>query len=255
MEQCPTCSKEYSNKRGLVRYHFYDNPRHAPDSWETCPSCNKVFEELKDVRIHHKKAHDESIAHTEECAVCGEIFYCKPSHDRVTCSKDCQYEWVKSNTTDICPICNDKFTYKKSQNNTYCSVSCAGKARRDRLTVNCAGCGDSVTKKRHHIERVKNVYCDRECWKNSIRSDSFRNTQDEKKFRKEVFERDDYICQDCGERGGNINAHHIKRVSEYPRLATDIDNGTTLCVECHANRHESSGESNIARLIRSRYQL
>ena len=57
-------------------------------------------------------------------------------------------------------------------------------------------------------------------------------------WRKAIFERDNYICQDCGDKSkkGNrieLQAHHIKRIADYPDLAYDINNGKTLCIDCH----------------------
>lgn len=48
-----------------------------------------------------------------------------------------------------------------------------------------------------------------------------------------VFERDHYICQDCGVRGGRLQAHHVKAFKAFPELRHDLANGLTLCVTCH----------------------
>ena len=63
-----------------------------------------------------------------------------------------------------------------------------------------------------------------------------------KAWRKAVFERDSYKCQKCGKIGGKLNAHHIKPFSLYPDLRFDIDNGITLCKECHIELHKTERE-------------
>lgn len=65
-----------------------------------------------------------------------------------------------------------------------------------------------------------------------------RNGIEIKEWRKKVFERDDYTCKECGIRSGNgkkvyLEAHHIKRFSEFPELRFDTNNGITLCNTCH----------------------
>ncbi len=60
-----------------------------------------------------------------------------------------------------------------------------------------------------------------------------RRTAEYRLWREAVFERDDYTCIWCSEKGGVLNADHIKRFSEYPELRFAIDNGRTLCVPCH----------------------
>lgn len=37
----------------------------------------------------------------------------------------------------------------------------------------------------------------------------------------------------CFQKGGNLNADHIKPFSQFPELRFAINNGRTLCIDCH----------------------
>ncbi len=69
--------------------------------------------------------------------------------------------------------------------------------------------------------------------KNKTERQLFMETIAYKNWRKSVFKRDNYTCQECNSRGKRLNADHIKPYSLYPELRVDINNGRTLCVECH----------------------
>ena len=64
-----------------------------------------------------------------------------------------------------------------------------------------------------------------------------RSTQEYQNWRTAVFIRDNYTCQKCGRHGGKLNAHHIKRFSNYPELRYLLSNGITLCEDCHREEH------------------
>jgi len=64
-------------------------------------------------------------------------------------------------------------------------------------------------------------------------NEKIRKSLDYKKWREDVFERDDFTCTNCGIRGGDLEADHIKPFSGFPELRFDVDNGRTLCRECH----------------------
>lgn len=52
-------------------------------------------------------------------------------------------------------------------------------------------------------------------------------------WRKSVYKKDDYTCQCCGQRGGILNAHHIKSFAKNKDIRYDVANGITLCKLCH----------------------
>lgn len=78
-------------------------------------------------------------------------------------------------------------------------------------------------------------------WKGGVTPENLiaRNNAAFHKWRKEVFERDHYTCQRCGDKkGGNLHPHHIKKFSDYKKIRYDINNGITLCFGCHAKEHD-----------------
>ena len=73
---------------------------------------------------------------------------------------------------------------------------------------------------------------------NAIRggSGSARNMPEYIAWRKAVYGRDGYTCQDCGAKK-TLTAHHVKQWAHYPALRFDVSNGVTLCGACHAKKH------------------
>lgn len=65
-----------------------------------------------------------------------------------------------------------------------------------------------------------------------------RFSKEYKEWRKSVFKRDNYICQCCGDRSGLghsviLQAHHIENFSSAINKRYNLDNGITLCYNCH----------------------
>lgn len=72
-------------------------------------------------------------------------------------------------------------------------------------------------------------------WKNGISGwqSMVRGSADYRRWRKAVFERDNYTCRSCNHRGGYLQADHIKPFAFYPELRLKVSNGRTLCLKCH----------------------
>ena len=72
-------------------------------------------------------------------------------------------------------------------------------------------------------------------------------------WKTKVKERDDYTCRAyrCTETG-NLHVHHIKPQSKYPDFATEIDNGITLCGNCHTRLKGKEESTNLKTFIYDR---
>lgn len=64
-----------------------------------------------------------------------------------------------------------------------------------------------------------------------------RESKSYREWRERVYERDNWTCQECGQYGGKLNAHHIQSYAHYPELRLNINNGITLCISCHKKKH------------------
>lgn len=53
---------------------------------------------------------------------------------------------------------------------------------------------------------------------------------------KTIKKLDKNMCKLCDSRE-NLNAHHIQPKQDFPELSLDLDNGITLCKECHNKIH------------------
>lgn len=134
----------------------------------------------------------------------------------------------------------DKVGYFKSKGGTYylCDCDCGnkdikvlGSALKSGKQVSC-GCW--------RVEQSTGE--NNPNWKGGVLSEQqkARNSKEYAVWRDAVYERDNYTCQCCGQRGGKLNAHHIKSFSKYSGLRFEVSNGITLCENCHAWEYEGS---------------
>jgi hypothetical protein len=126
------------------------------------------------------------------------------------------------------------------------------------LGIECTYCKKIFVPKftdvKRRIEAIKgktpgesNLYCSGECKKACPTYGQILWPKDHKPYENSrpnqkqwatlVKKRDDYTCQKCGTTEGQLYAHHIDPVINNPIEAMDIDNGTTLCKDCHKQAH------------------
>lgn len=93
-----------------------------------------------------------------------------------------------------------------------------------------------------HRKRGNNYYKQRNDLAGEIRK-SFKY----RKWRSDIYSRDNWTCQTCGKRGGSLEVHHIvkfrslldrfKIMSVEDAVECDglweVSNGVTLCLDCH----------------------
>lgn len=163
-----------------------------------------------------------------------------------------------------CKQCNAWYVvpvYSRRANSKYCSLSCTTTYRnktdnpasrieaREKISNSRKGkpsykrTKETLDEMKASITGVKHWN-----WQGGKTSETVRqrNSADYRSWRKQVYERDNYTCCFCGTRGGHLNADHIKSWAYYPELRFDIDNGRTLCLECHY-KTDTFGSKNIKR--------
>ena len=103
-------------------------------------------------------------------------------------------------------------------------------------------------------------------WKGGVvlLTPKIKNSFEYRQWRSDVFTRDSFACQYCGNNcSGNLNAHHIKHFSmifEEHNITTieealnceelwNINNGITYCKECHKKIHKKIIKSGDAQYV------
>lgn len=158
----------------------------------------------------------------------------------------------------ICINCGKIRKIQKSHYHDLCK-SCA--FSKPKIILNCLQCGEIL--KLHQSQIRDHNFCTHECYsewmsENLIGENSPSwnpNITDEERkikrqypeyiqWRKDVYERDNYTCQKCNIRGNRLNAHHIESYANNKELRTNLENGITLCKDCHKDFHCIYGHNN-----------
>lgn len=189
-----------------------------------------------------------------KCDNCGSDFEITQSSYENGEDKYCSNECYSSHRTvdKECQYCNDVFTIDKSRDERsdvkYCSMDCLSEDRS--IQFKCNYCGDKFRIAQSSVSIGK--YCSYKCMGLDNRSSNpdLRDSPEYRQFRETVLERDNHQCVECGD-DGDLHVHHVIPIYDDESLATDVENGKTLCVECHAEAHEELGDDHLVELIRS----
>jgi len=177
------------------------------------------------------------------------------------CSVRCAGIFKRKKYSYKCLICGKMFINnnnydiaKKYKRFKFCSNKCKNVAKEiEPKKFHCLICGGQFERK----YRNKYKYCSQKCngkshsgensylWKGGVTPihNKIRASIQYKQWQKEVFIRDGYCCSLCGDRKKKfLVAHHIQNFAQYPQLRFVIENGITLCRNCHKEFHKKYGK-------------
>lgn len=127
------------------------------------------------------------------------------------------------------------------------------------MKCECRVCGKKFKTFKSRVKIGRGRLCSNICkwiengerWKNNLDWKKTKNTQFQKghgylgnyggvsrgskawkDWRKNIFERDNFCCVNCGS-NKQIVPHHKKDYKKYPELKFVVSNGMTLCRRCH----------------------
>jgi 5-methylcytosine-specific restriction endonuclease McrA len=224
-----------------------------------CPICKTKFKPRKSSQKYcSPECRVKSMTNkiTIKCSYCEkEISITKSTYERSKhhyCSQECKYEHQKQTvkgennpnyknaTVKVrCSYCSKEFTILKckikNNKNVYCSQKCKSNHQREILK----GENNPNYGKGEKIRGNKNKMWNPE--KTQEEREKGRIIEGYKKWVYGVYKRDNYTCQYCGKRGGDLVAHHLNSYNWDKEHRTDINNGVTLCKQCHRYFHIKYG--------------
>lgn len=212
------------------------------------------------------------ITRNQICKNCG-IHFNADRAGRSFCSNKCRSEFAKGKPLKVninkqnyicqkdpskhkistCETCGKAFEHRILKSVTkYCSNDCWANRFKKKL-FKCKFCGKALITNQKSPQK----YCGQKCYYNWLSENlkgenshlyingNCKDTQNERLiyarelriWRTDVFKRDKYICVKCGSKI-KIQAHHIKHWASNKDLRFDVNNGITVCHDCHQAIHK-----------------
>lgn len=204
-KKCAWCELEISKKWNCSSKNWSNRVKYCSVS---CSNLSKVGKKNSSITKF-------KIGHTPWCKGQKRPDICGPNNNK----------WKGGLLKKICKICQKEFIVERYRANAKCcSVECAHENTRtmsSRIHM-------SKVHKQRVLDGKHNLYRGK-----STEVQIFRQSIEYKAWRRKVYERDNYTCQMCAQRGKRLNADHIKPLCLFPELSLSVDNGRTLCVPCH----------------------
>ena len=203
------------------------------------------------------------------CKLCHIKYYEKPSiikkFQNRFCSRSCYNIYRLKTTFNLvkCEFCNKEFYLLKKYikfKKIFCSHKCVGYFHSGKNnykwkggTPYCIDCGRKLQlytasrcrrcygkyQSKTFIGKLHHRWLGGKSSKNNL----LRNSKKNRKWTLDVFKRDNFICQSCGIIGsGNLTPHHLEGWHWCEKLRFEVNNGVTLCKNCHFKFHIKYGK-------------
>lgn len=219
----------------------------------------------------------------KKCLFCGNFVR---TNQNKYCSSKCFISNRYDQTYRNCIRCNKRFrTYPceiRTGRGRHCSRFCATEDIKKNTLINprwkrgiCMVCGNSYRIIPNREKRGMSKYCSLICFgkdkrgiRNSPKSEFKRDklrplklmVRDSGKYRawrRDAYEQGNYICQECGVRGGKLHVDHIKpyslifienNIKTYEQAMNckelwDYNNTRILCISCHRKTDTWGGKT------------
>lgn len=160
-----------------------------------------------------------------ECLVCGKKRHVHPGNRAARfCSQKCWKLSISSRKSLRAPVAASPVKKRKVRPKSIC-IDC-GKERRMQ-SVPCIRCRACSLKNRFGPSNPN--------WKGGVKKEGakIRSSPEYAQWRLAVFSRDGFRCVACGA-DGDLHADHIKPFAYFPELRLSVQNGRTLCPQCHS---------------------
>lgn len=265
LPDCKDCGKKLSDYKcqRCIKCFYTINKGKNHCSWKgglpTCLDCNKILSEYNTKRcrmcqdkfkINDKHHNWRGGLIKKKCIICGNVFQINKA--KIKISKFCSRKCYGDSKKGMVGYWKNKKIPKKTR--IKISKALAGKTRQPLSLETRIKIGNSQRGEKSSQ------------WKGGITPIRIKlyNSWKWKQWRMDVFKRNNYVCQKCNKRGGRLHSHHclipfsqiLNAIKEWANEFNldiyetamkwqplwDINNGQTLCLECHRKTESWGGK-------------